>query len=206
MVHNCGYGLGALKFQKQLDTVYDVQVELDFAESAVRAFRSKYSMIPRLWRKLEAGFGFAVSKQAKRVAVGPVYMGVTDVNGIPFAFIELPSGRKMYYAQPVFKDDGRVHYLGRNLYAGGRWEQVSTYGGKLTENIVQAISRDLLAQAMLRLDAAGFKLALTIHDEVVAQGVAEDLEAFERLLLTAPPWAEGLPLGVEAFHCKRYHK
>jgi DNA polymerase len=115
----------------------------------------------------------------------------------------------MYYAQPVFKDDGRVHYLGRNLYAGGRWEQVSTYGGKLTENIVQAISRDLLAQAMLRLDAAGFKLSLTIHDEVVAEdhgGGLLCLETFEKMLTQCPPWAKGLPLGVESFPCKRYHK
>jgi DNA polymerase len=189
-----------------LDTVYDVQVELDFAEASIRAFRSKYSEIPKLWKKLERGFAFAGGQKAKRVRVGPVLMGTLDVNGVPFAFIELPSGRKMFYAQPLLKEDGRVHYLGRNLYAGGRWEQVSTYGGKLAENIVQAISRDLLAEAMLRLDRSGFKLSLTIHDEVVAEGPHEDLKAFERLLLVAPPWAEGLPLGVEAFHCNRYHK
>ncbi len=209
VVLGAGYGLGALKFQTQLDTQYDVQIELDFAETSIRAFRSKYAEIPKLWRKLERGFAYAVGQGSKRVRVGPVLMGTLEVNGIPFAFIELPSGRKMFYAQPSLKEDGRVHYLGRNLYAGGRWEQVSTYGGKLTENIVQAISRDLLAQAMLRLDAAGFKLALTIHDEVVAQdhgGGLLNLDTFEKVLLQCPPWAEGLPLGVESFRCNRYHK
>jgi DNA polymerase len=206
VVLGAGYGLGGKKFQAQLDTVYDVQVDLDFAETSIRAFRGKFSKIPALWRTLEKGFAYAVGKKSSRIKVGPVLMGTLEVNGVPFAFIELPNGRRMYYAQPKLDENARVHYLGRNLYAGGRWESVSTYGGKLAENIVQATSRDLLAQAMLRLEEEGFRLLLTIHDEVVAEGGPERMKEFESILTHCPPWAKGLPLGVEAFPCKRYHK
>lgn len=207
VVLGAGYGLGGEKFQAQLDTVYDVQVELDFAEASIRAFRRRYSKIPKLWSLLERGFAYAVKNKSKRIAVGAFKMGYTESGGVPFAFIELPSGRRMNYAQAEFsEEDGRVHYFGRNLYAGGKWQRVSTYGGKLTENVVQAISRDLLAEAMLRLDRAGFPLVLTVHDEVVAEGGPERLKEFERLLVECPTWAKGLPLGVEAFACSRYHK
>jgi DNA polymerase len=206
IVHNCGYGLGSKKFREQLDTVYDVQVDEPFAERCIRAFRRKYSAISALWKKLETGFAYAVSNRSKRIRVGPVFMGLTEISGREFAFIEMPNGRRMFYAYPRVNEEGRVEYLGRNLYKGGAWEIVSTYGGKTTENLVQALSRDLLAGAMLNLDRAGFPLVLTVHDEVVAEGGAERLKEFEEIMKRVPPWATGLPLGVESFHCVRYRK
>jgi hypothetical protein len=206
IVHNCGYGLGAKKFREQIDTVYDVQISEEFAEKCIRAFRKKYSAIPALWRKLEAGFAYAVQNRSKRVRVGPVFMGMVEISGREFAFIEMPNGRRMFYAYPKLNGEGRVEYLGRNLYKGGAWETVSTYGGKTTENLVQALSRDLLAAAMLRLDEAAFDLTLTVHDEIVAEGLAERLPEFEKILTEVPTWAAGLPLAVESFHSARYRK
>jgi DNA polymerase len=204
VVLGAGYGLGSAKFLTQLDKQFDVQIDEALADRCIRTFRRRYTAIPKLWETLERGFKFVLRNQSKKVKVGPVFMGMTEDGSN--AFIELPSGRKMFYRNAHLDADGEIRYFGRNLYAGGRWEEVATYGGKTTENVVQAVSRDLLAAAMLRLDAAGFRLVLTVHDEVVSEDGPERLKEFERLLLVAPPWAAGLPLGVECFATERYRK
>jgi DNA polymerase len=143
----------------------------------------------------------------KRVKVGPhLFMGTETIGGVPFAWIELPSGRKIFYAHASLNDESEVEFFGRNVYKGGAWEFVSTYGGKLTENIVQATSRDLLAFAMLELEKAGFRIVMTVHDELVVEDSPERLKEFEKVMSTAPAWARGLPLGVEVFHSHRYRK
>ena len=85
-----------------------------------------------------------------------------------FLTIRLPSGRKLFYVQPRLKEKrfGRaaVHYMGLEQ---GRWTELSTYGGKLTENVVQAIARDCLAEAIKRTFAAGYEILMHIHDEIV---------------------------------------
>ena len=85
-----------------------------------------------------------------------------------------------------------------------QWQQVDTYGGKLTENIVQAIARDLLAYAMQTLDKAGYKITMHIHDEVIAE-VPKDgneqkyYERMAKLMAVAPDWAKDLPLRADGY-------
>ena len=204
VVLGAGYGLGSKKFLAQLDRQFDVQIDEGLADRSIKTFRRQYTEIPKLWSKLEAGFCYALRYKAKRIKVGPFFMGMTDDQA--YAFIELPSGRRMYYRDAHLEADETPHYLGRNLYKGGAWEMVHTYGGKLTENVVQAVSRDLLARAMLALQSAGFHLSLTVHDEVVSEDGPERLRDFERIMLDAPAWSTGLPLGVEVFASERYRK
>lgn len=97
-----------------------------------------------------------------------------------------------------------------------RWGRERTYGGKLVENIVQAVSRDLMAEAMLRVESAEFPPILTVHDEVVAEVTQYDDDApeeaaallpqFEQLLAEVPSWAEGCPIAVEGWMGQRYRK
>ena len=94
--------------------------------------------------------------------------------------------------------------------AFGKWQRVSTYGGSLVENIIQGLARDVLADAMLRLDKAGWRIALHVHDEVVCE-ISESekelaLSEFSRILSEVPAWAVGLPTAVEAWRGKRYRK
>jgi DNA polymerase len=88
--------------------------------------------------------------------------------------VRLPSGRCLWYFEPELVNEGerfnRIYYWGRDIKKGGRWDRVETYGGKLVENITQAMARDVMAEAMLRLDEAGFNVNLTVHDEIVAPG------------------------------------
>jgi len=91
-----------------------------------------------------------------------------------------------------------------------QWVKQNTYGGKLVENVVQAIARDLMAEAMLRIEDTGiWKLILTVHDELVAERSVfggGTLEVFCELMATTPDWAEGCPIAVEGWTGDRYRK
>lgn len=222
-----GYQIGPDKFRGMLDALHDVQVSDEFAKRVVFTYRRKYSRIVAFWARMERAFLFTVREKARRIRASnssapPIFMGTLEVHGRPFAYIELPSGRCLYYAYPEtcdkdsYGDNAQVQYLGRSPYTH-QWSYISTYGGKLTENIVQALSRDLLADAMLRLRAAGFPLVLTVHDEVVADDrtvmlsdvdapAADTLHDFTAEMNRVPAWAEGLPLAAECFRCGRYRK
>jgi len=89
-----------------------------------------------------------------------------------------------------------------------KWQKTRTYGGKLTENVVQAIARDFLAEAMLRIEKAGYPIVATVHDEIVCELENDkgSLEEFETIMRQCPTWGAGCPIGVEGFEAKRYRK
>lgn len=120
--------------------------------------------------------------------------------------ILLPSGRKLYYVEPVVGEnrwgDPSITYMGVNDKS--KWSRIETYGGKLVENVVQAIARDCLAHAIERLEAAGLPVVFHIHDEVVIDTAAFDtndamLDRVVRIMSAPIPWAEGLPLGADGW-------
>jgi len=121
--------------------------------------------------------------------------------------ILLPSGRYLCYAGAK-SDGGKIRYLGNDTYTR-RWGYQSTYGGKLAENIVQAVSRDILRDAMLEVESRGFKVVLSIHDELITETPDTynyTAETLSTLMSAAPPWAKGLPLNAAGFEAKRYRK
>lgn len=159
----------------------------------------------------------------ERAALGAVQRGVpSTVRGIGFArecdpendldflTIRLPSGRKLYYAKPHLGTNrfGRpsLCYFGMNQVTK-KWEVVETYGGKLTENITQAVARDCLFDAMERLEEAGYPIVFDIHDEVVIEVAggprpaagAASLEQVVEFMAQPIPWAPGLPLGADGW-------
>lgn len=208
----CGYGMGAKKFTEQAEKDYNVLLDEDTAKRAVYGYRDTYPLIAGdkgLWNTLERGFRQTVRTGAKRIQVGPVKMGTGSfVGNRPYAYIELPSSRRIYYYKPrVDALTGRIFYEGRNRITH-QWGEIESYGGLLTENVDQADSRDLMAYGMLGLEAAGFRLAWTVHDEIVAHddGPKDALAEFERLMLAVPPWHDGIPLAVEAKASWRYRK
>ncbi len=138
--------------------------------------------------------------------------GVTFHRDDEYLLVRLPSGRELFYYHPVVQNNdlGReaIHFWGTNQKSR-KWELLSTYGGKLTENIVQAVSRDLLCNAMMNLYYAGYQINFHVHDEVVME-VPEDseknLEEAIKLMCTLPDWAEGLPLNAAGFEGHYYRK
>jgi DNA polymerase len=127
-----------------------------------------------------------------------------------FLFITLPSGRRMAYVRPRVEKDPRydkpiITYEG---YEQGKWSRIQTYGPKLVENIVQGIARDCLAYAMTRLDAAGYRIVMHVHDEVVLEvpNGQGSLDEVCFIMGQALPWAPGLPLPADGYETYYYRK
>ncbi len=116
--------------------------------------------------------------------------------------ITLPSGRSRFYNDVAISDD-EISYV---EHKPGRSIRSHLYGGKIVENVVQSIARDILADAMVRLHAAGHKIVMTVHDEVVIEGKPEDMGEIVSILETPPTWLPDIPLKVDAKICNRYEK
>ena len=126
--------------------------------------------------------------------------------GVSCLTVQLPSGRKLYYVDPAVGENRwgnpSITYMGLN--DKNKWARVETYGGKIVENVVQAIARDCLAQAIEHLEAAGYPVVFHVHDEVVIDiapfaGEEEMLDSVVKIMSTPIPWAPGLPLGADGW-------
>jgi len=119
----------------------------------------------------------------------------------------LPSGRYLCY--PGLKSEGdRLRYLGVNTYSK-KWGVCDTYGGKLVENMTQAVARDVLMHGMALAESAGYNVVLSVHDELITEAPDSpefNAEKLSEIMSTVPVWAEGLPLAAAGFECKRYKK
>lgn len=171
----------------------------------VRQWREANPHIIRLWAQVENAAMTAVREKA-RVRLGRLTFHCRS----GMLFITLPSGRKLCYVKPRiqtnrFGGDGLTY---EGVGEGKKWTRIETFGGKLTENIVQATARDLLAEAMLRLRDAGFEIVMHIHDEAVLEVPIGHSSVDEvcALMAEAPAWADGLPLRADGYECEFYKK
>ncbi len=191
----------------QLDDLTDEEVK-----DLVVRWRGSNKRIVDLWYRLE---NTALNVLQSSLAVGTdnlVFRREIDpANSMDFLTIQLPSGRKLFYAHPFMatndKNREALHYYGTNQDTK-KWGVIATYGGKLTENVVQAIARDCLAESLVRLERAGYKTVMHIHDEAVLDvpAVATDLDAACELMGQPIAWAPGLPLRADGFISEFYKK
>lgn len=182
----------------------------------VRAWRKKHPNIVRFWYSIEEAAIQAVLTGKPQSYRGITYEVINDFAGKWLA-CRLPNGRRLWYYNPHLVDLGednygnqkwQLRYEGRNNKKGGAWSIIETYGGMLTENIVQAISRDLMVEGMIRVEQAGYQIILTVHDELVARmkkGTG-NLEEFVRLMTIVPEWFKGFPLHADGGVMTRYRK
>lgn len=208
----CGYSMGWRKFMATCEKLGQ-EVPPEVAQTAVNAYRAVNAPVVKTWDMMNRAAIAAVMNPGKRYSINRV---TWFVNG-KFLFCELPSGRRLaYYGpsvcyEPTPWGEKRpvLYHWGVDSYTK-KWVNAKTYGGKLVENVVQAISRDLMAEAMLRIEAAGpWEITLSVHDELIAE---RDLKKggsnaeFCRLMAEFPEWAEGCPVKVEGWEGKRYKK
>lgn len=207
-----GYGMGAGKFVDTARKMAGVVLTPEFAEEVVGTWREKNDKIKNFWYRLEKAVIHQV-RNMKNPNRRPVDLdGKLRVGCYPggYVTITLPSGRRLFYFQPKLDDEGRLLYLDGSKQ--GKPEnngRIDTYGGKLTENVVQAISRDLLVNSMMAIDAIGLDLILHVHDEGVVEADEDDPHAgplVHNAMQTLPSWAKGLPLAAETQTMKRYSK
>ena len=171
----------------------------------VRQWREANPHIIRLWAQVEDAAMTAVREKA-RVRLGRLTFHCRS----GMLFITLPSGRKLCYVKPRIQTNrfGRDGLTYEGVGEGKKWTRIETFGGKLTENIVQATARDLLAEAMLRLRDAGFEIVMHVHDEAVLEVPIghSSVEEVCALMAEAPAWADGLPLRADGYECRFYQK
>ena len=173
-----------------------------------RKWRAAHPNIERFWHAINKAALEAIRKPGTVMGCGS-YIAVEYIAEAPLLWITLPSGRRITYPNiKLAKSDTGWGTDAKFMdNSAGQWRQVTIYGGLLTENIVQGIARDLLAEAMLSIDAAGYKIVAHIHDECVIEvPLNSDLEKFNKLMMMVPAWAEGLPICVKAWESQRYVK
>lgn len=215
-VLGCGYQMGAEKLQYQAEKDYGVVLTKAESEGMVNLYRNKYQEVKWLWYGLQDAAIATVKTGNSHSYNNVVYELITDNAGEWLACL-LPSGRKIWYFKPVVerivppwgggKRDS-LTYMGRDNKRGGAWARVRTYGGMLCENVVQAIARDLMSEAMFRVEIAGYEIVLTVHDEIITEDDKDfgDQEEYERIMAENPPWSRGCPIAVEGGVITRYQK
>ncbi|MEW6955371.1 DNA polymerase [Trueperella pyogenes] len=199
----CGFGgsVGALKNMGALN----MGLAEEDLPGLVDAWRQANPNIVSLWWDIEAAAMQTITThQAARV--GRIRMRYTS----GCLFVRLPSGRELAYprARGGQNKFGRDSIVFDGVDQTRKWGPVETYGGKLTENIVQATARDLLVHAMHTIDAAGHKIVMHIHDEAVIDEPAggASVDEIVALMTEAPSWADGLPLDADGYECGFYMK
>ncbi len=176
-----GYGAGAKVFVQIAKTMAGLDISSAEAQRIVTDFRRSNPLITSLWLRLERAFKANLGKDFK---------------------LPLPSGRNLNYRKVLSSP--------RGIAASVQGRRMAFFGGKLAENLTSAVARDVLAEAILRIEAAGYPVIMHIHDEVVVEVDADKAEAalpiIESLMTTPPDWLEGLPLSAESFISTHYTK
>lgn len=208
----CGYQ-GGYKAFRRMEASQGLNLGLtdDEVKKLIQAWREANPCIVRLWYDLEAA-AITATKQRTSVTLGRLALRADD----KWLRVRLPSGRVLFYARPVVRvidDPFREGKKKEALFFWGvdernKWTEQQTYGGKLTENVVQALCRDLCAEAMLRLEDAGYPVVLTVHDEIGAEVKSGfgSVEQFNKIMCVVPAWAEGMPINAEGWRGRRYRK
>ncbi len=174
-------------------------------ETLVLMWRDAHPATKALWGAAADGVRQALAHKGQVVAVGEHVKVRCDGAWLR---CRMPSGRYLCYTQPQVADDGQISYMGINQYSR-QWSRIKTYGGKLVENWTQAFARDVMACNMPAIEAAGYEIGLTVHDEELTETPdtnAYSSDALAAMMATNPPWAQGLPLAAAGFECHHYYK
>ena len=206
-----GYG-GSVGAMKQMDTTGSVPEE-EMA-GIVQQWRRESPAIVRMWKECQnAAVAVISGRQPRRVikSLQDTTFYMERVAGTPVLVIKLPSGRPISFWDPKIMDSEmgpRVTYMNQNQTTR-KWERCETYGGKITENIVQSVARDCLAEKMTQLSAQGYDIVFHVHDEMILDVPKEDTRAAElvdKIMAEPIDWAEGLPLKGGTYECDFYRK
>ena len=183
----------------------DMGLTEDELPPLVAAWRKANPHITQFWWDVDAAAVKAVTEKQK-TKVGKIIFEYKS--GI--LFITLPSGRKLSYVKPrmAVNKFGRDGLTYEGISENKKWSRIETYGPKLVENIVQGTARDLLAEAMLRVEKKGYPIVMHCHDEIIAE-VPEGIGSVDEMceiMAVQPEWAAGLPLRADGYSCSFYQK
>ena len=217
----CGYGMGTNKFYENCVTNSDLRplfdsgkYDWDFIDQLIKTYRTTYGQIPAFWSDVEKAFKFVIKYPYEQTQVSRKYDESGSAAGFRLQFfnqkgtvhIRLPSSRELTYRHCAIKQTTRGSQI--------RWHYGHLWGGSITENIVQACARDLLAYWILEMEKNDLNVILHSHDEIICMLSNEIVEfdasqwliAMLNIMCTGPEWAAGLPLDAEGELSEVYKK
>ena len=170
------------------------------------AWRRRNDATVELWNTYEEAFQRTLRDRSPVKAGHCVFHTVGD-----YLVIKTPSGGFLHYMHPEVTFKG-LRFMGVDGYTR-QWTRLDTYGGKLTQNVCERVARDVLARGMMRVEAQGYPVVMTIHDEIVALVKRDDVEQGTKtaakmvdLIADCPPWLRGCPLAADGYEAVRYRK
>jgi len=205
-----GYGGGKGAFISGA-ALYGYHVEEERADEIKVAWRAQNPAIVQFWYDLDRAAMSAVRQPGRQFKAGRIsYASAGNI-----LWCRLPSGRLLSYVDPKIREvetpwgamRDSVTYMGVDSVTR-KWDRHKAYGGHWAENCCQAVARDVMAEAMLRVEQRGWPVVLTCHDEIISEVPAgtATAEEYEAELCALPDWAEGLPLAAEGCVSRRYRK
>ncbi len=206
----CGYGMGPPRCQEYAQNNYNVCLSIGEAAAIIKLYRRTHPMVVLFWEKIERAFRMATQTgQAYELTYGLRFF--RDGNA---TVIQLPSGRRLYYTGAKVEGTTRHPQLAMpnpKAKIHTRGNAIYFWGGYLVENIVQAVSRDLLAVLILRIEnELGLRIPMTAHDDISVLVPEDEIAVYqpqiEEIACDPPAWAEGLPIAVESKVSRRYCK
>lgn len=200
--------MGMLKWAKEKKLIRGMSQKAWVACNAIKsAWRKANSEIESFWYSLAKACQSAIRAKGVAFSAGRI---VCKVSG-NYLLMRLPSGRYLVYPAPRLPEEGEMcdfSFMGVNQYTK-KWERIPTYSGKLAENSVQGAACDLLLEAGPRLEAAGYHIVMSVHDEYITEIKDDNTRnhrEMEKIMSDLPDWAEGLPLVAAGFEAARYRK
>lgn len=200
--------MGMLKWAKEKKLIRGMSQKAWVACNAIKsAWRKANSEIESFWYSLAKACQSAIKAKGVAFSAGRI---VCKVSG-NYLLMRLPSGRYLVYPAPRLPEEGEMcdfTFMGVNQYTK-KWERIPTYSGKLAENAVQGASCDLLLEAGPRLEAAGYHIVMSVHDEYITEIKDDNTRnhrEMEKIMSDLPDWADGLPLVAAGFEAARYRK
>jgi DNA polymerase len=212
----CGFGMGWKKAISGADTAQYGYLKLteETAKYTVDNYRETHDKVPLYWKDAARAVIEAVRVPMTPVKIGPL-KNVTAIRAGNYLYLVLPSGRPLVYPSPKIELTEapwgemveQVTFWGVNAKTR-QWDKQRLYGGLITENIVQAVARDVMAEGKIRAQAAGYTPVMSVHDEVITEVDADfgSAKELENILSILPPWATGLPVAAEGWKSFRYRK
>lgn len=211
----CGYQMGHIKFQATCESYgIDLGEKTEYRENedgtktwfsplakrAVEAYRQRFPKVPEFWYAMQQATELCIAT-SKGYSCGKFKFR----RHREFLYLDLPSGRSLAYHHPGRDKDGLFYYTeDSNSFNYGKKR---LFGGRIVENVIQALARDILAYGILELEKRGFKVILTVHDENVVEVTdSGDLDKIIKIMCDIPAWAKGCPITAEGFLAERYRK
>ena len=202
----CGYGMGKDQCIKFAKNTYKIDLSIAEATRIIKLYRSTHPMVVLYWEKVERAFRMATQTgQAYELSYGLRFFREDNVT-----IIQLPSTRRLYYTGAKVEGTARYPQLVMPNPAAHGDKKIHFWGGYIVENIVQAVSRDILAETVLKIEKLGVRIPLIVHDDLSVVVPENEVETYrpqiEDIARTPPVWAPNLPVDIDCRVSRRYGK